>query len=64
MAGKFQLDEGQMHLGAALHVEAATRFLEQLRTAGPGSRIGCSKVSAGDDAQPHCGLGTDMADED
>jgi len=55
--GRFQMDEGQLHLGAALHVELATRALAELTA---GDAAGCAEGEAG----PTCAEGTYLEAED
>lgn len=55
--GRFQMDEGQLHLGAALHVELATRALAELAA---GDAAGCAEGEAG----PTCAEGTYLEAED
>jgi metal-dependent amidase/aminoacylase/carboxypeptidase family protein len=66
---RFQMDEAQLHLGAALHVEFALRSLSDL--ASPASKLGCSRVLEGagsDDDDPRmaaqCAQGTALEAED
>ena len=68
---KFQMDESQMPLGAALHAETALRALDELNGVAPpaddgaASKLGCSKVSGADDElHPSCGAGTRLEAED
>ncbi|EOD14551.1 hypothetical protein EMIHUDRAFT_448118 [Emiliania huxleyi CCMP1516] len=55
--GRFQMDEGQLHLGAALHVELATHALAELTA---GDAAGCAEGEAG----PTCAEGTYLEAED
>ena len=63
------MDESQLALGAALHVEMALRSIAELRAA-PASKIGCSRVagsaddSAAEGNDARCGEGTALEAED
>ena len=65
---KFKLDESQMHLGAALHVEMALRSLAKPRPNG-GRRCADTADDEDLDGEPasmhaQCEQGTDMEGED
>ena len=55
-----RMDENQLHLGAALHVEMALAALATLNA--PPSKLPCSKVHGAE--HPSCAEGTAMEAED
>ena len=57
---RFRMDENQLHLGAALHVEMAMGALDELAQV-DASKLGCSRVAG---QGPQCGEGTAMEAED
>jgi len=57
---RFRMDEAQMPLGAALHVEMALRALRELSQP-DASKLGCSRVAG---QGPQCGEGTYIEAED
>ena len=58
---RFKMDENQLHLGAALHVEMALAALESLSNPAA-SKLPCSKLHASE--HPSCAEGTAMEAED
>ena len=63
---KFKMDEEQMQLGAALHVEMALRSLAKPPLGCGGAETADDADLAGEPASMHaqCGEGTNMEDED
>ena len=59
---RFKMDENQLHLGAALHVEMALSALESLSNPTAASKLPCSKLHASE--HPSCAEGTAMEAED
>ena len=60
---RFKMDENQLHLGAALHVEMALSALESLNDPrAAASKLPCSKLHGSE--HPSCAEGTAMEAED
>lgn len=59
---RFKMDENQLHLGAALHVEMALSALESLNDPTAASKLPCSKLHGSE--HPSCAEGTAMEAED
>ena len=59
---RFRMDETQLSLGAALHVEMALAALESLSHPTAASKLPCSKLHASE--HPSCAEGTAMEAED
>ena len=58
---RFKMDENQLHLGAALHVEMALSALESLNDPTAASKLPCSKLHGSE--HPSCAEGTAMEAE-